>query len=113
MVDYKETLVSNLRSLGLPVYYEHFLTQNTQMPCISYYEMNNIALEEGNQLGYSRVTFSVKVWDKSIKTISEKANEVDSLMRSLGFKRTSINDLWLDGIGQRQLVYQATAIEHI
>lgn len=113
MVDYKETLVSNLRSLGLPVYYEHFLKQDTEMPCISYYEINNIALEEGNQLGYSRITFSVKVWDENIKTISEIANEVDSVMRSLGFKRTSINDLWLDGIGQRQLTYQATAIEHI
>lgn len=112
MIDYKPTLVAHLRSLGLPVYLENFLKQDTEMPCISYYELNNQAEQEGDTLGYSNISFNIKIWDKNAKTLATVGSQLDSLMRSLGFKRTAVNELWLDGIGQKQMTYRATAQEN-
>lgn len=61
MIDYKPELVSELKTLGLPVHYELFLTQDTELPCISYQEGNNATHRDGDTLGYSYITFRVKI----------------------------------------------------
>jgi hypothetical protein len=113
MIDYKPTLVSELKKLGLPVHYELFLSQNTQLPCISYQEGNNSSYREGDTLRYSEITFRIKVWAKEIKTIAAYSQQIDDLMLSLGFRRINTNELWVNGIGQNLMTYRGKGLEQI
>lgn len=61
MLDYSPTLKSELDTLGLPVHYELFINKDTEIPCISYQEGNNITHKDGDTLGYSQITYRVKV----------------------------------------------------
>lgn len=111
MIDYKPELVSELKTLGLPVHYELFLTQDTELPCISYQEGNNITHKDGDTLGYSYITFRVKIWSKRVSEISDYSLQIDELMRGLGFDRISTSELWVDGIGQNLLTYRGLGKE--
>ena len=61
MIDYKPTLVQELKTIGLPVHYELFLKKDTELPCISYQEASNTATADGDNLRYSELTFRVKI----------------------------------------------------
>lgn len=111
MLDYKPTLVSELKTLGLPVHYELFLKQDTEVPCISYQEGNNITHKDGDTLGYSYITYRIKIWSKRVSEIAQYSQEIDSLMRELGFERVSTSELWVDGIGQNLLTYRGLGLE--
>lgn len=111
MIDYKPTLVSELKTLGLPVHYELFLKKDTEVPCISYQEGNNVTHKDGDTLGYSYITYRVKIWSKRVSEIAQYSKEIDNLMRGLGFERISTNELWMDGIGQNLLTYRGLGLE--
>ena len=93
MIDYSPTLVSELKTIGLPVHYELFLTKDTEVPCISYQEGSNMAREEGDTLWYSEVNYRIKVWSKRQSELVSYSLKIDDLMRRLGFVRVSTNDL--------------------
>ena len=61
MINYKPTLQKELQVIGLPVYYEIILAQDTPLPCISYMEVDNISSSTGDTLGYSDVYYNVKI----------------------------------------------------
>jgi hypothetical protein len=61
MIDYRDTLVEQLKTLGLPVHYELFLSSKTELPCISYQEQNNTSFKEGDTLRYSEITYRIKI----------------------------------------------------
>lgn len=88
-----------------------FVDSKTSIPCITYMEVQNAADKEGDTLRYSNLSFSIKVWGKDLQTLSQYANLIDKLMFDKGFKRTNTIELWLDGIGQRQLKFEALAQE--
>ena len=111
MIDVKKDVYSKLSSLGLPCFYEVFLTKDTKLPCISYFEIANLSDSVGDTMGYSTIRMSTKIWAKDVKTLVEYSGKVDAAMRELGYKRVNSNELWLDGIGQLQLTYQAQALE--
>ena len=111
MIDLKPTVYKELCSIGLPCFYELFVTKDTKLPCITYLEMENITDEDGTTIGYSTIRFSIKIWAKDVKTIAQNSILIDKVMRNLGFTRVTTNELWLDGIGQRQLVYSCKAVE--
>lgn len=92
MINYHPVLVAALKTI-LPTHYEMTLTKGTQTPCISYMEMNNIATEEGDTLGYSRISYQVKVWGHDIEELQGYALMIDAVLRPLGFKRISSNEL--------------------
>ena len=112
MIDFRPTLVQELRSLGLPVYYEVFLTQETEVPCISYMVATDIEQATGDTLGYSDLNIYVKIWAKTVAEIAEYSRKIDNKMRELGFTRTGTTELWQDGIGQNQLRYRGLAREY-
>jgi len=60
MLNYKPTLLSELKTLGLPVRYELF-NKTEELPCITYQEANNFAEQEGDTFGYSTVEYRIKV----------------------------------------------------
>lgn len=111
MYDYKKELVQALCSLGYPVKYELFLKQNQEVPAISYRQANNIQDITGDTLGYSELSYYIKVWSKKEAELTAISLELDDVMRNLGFTRTNAVELWADGIGQIEYTYSALAKE--
>lgn len=114
MIDYHKNLVSALNTI-LPTHYEMALTSRTETPCISYMEINNYVITEvvGATLGYSRVTYQVKIWGTDIEEIQNYAGEVDNVLRPLGWKRISSGELYdnASSMIQKILTYEALALE--
>lgn len=112
MINYHAELVKALSSV-LPTHYEMTLTSGTQTPCISYMETNNYVSTNGETLGYSVITYQVKVWGNKIADLQTYALEVDKVLRPLGFKRTSSNELYdrNSTMIQKILTYEAMALE--
>ena len=113
MIDYHSELVSALETV-LPTHYELALTSGTKTPCISYQERNNYDAETGDTLGYSRIVYTVKVWGNKIAAIQNYAKEIDKVLRPLGFKRTSAQELYdnQSTMIQKILTYEALASEN-
>ena len=112
MIDYHSNLVSALNTV-LPTHYEMALTSKTQTPCLSYMEMNNYVSSSGDTLGYSYITYQVKVWANDISILQKYALEVDKVLRPLGFKRISSGELYDNNstMIQKILTYEALASE--
>ena len=114
MIDFNTEIVSALEKV-LPTYYEMALTSKTQTPCISYMELNNYSATEtrGASLGYSRITYQVKVWGNSIADLQRYALEIDKVLRPLGFKRISSGELYdnQSTMIQKILTFEALALE--
>ncbi len=112
MIDYNKELVSALQTV-LPTHHELALTNKNTVPCISYQERNNYVQANGDTLGYSVLTFTVKVWAHSIADIMKYSLEIDAVLRPLGFKRTSSNELYdrNSTMIQKILTYEALCLE--
>lgn len=112
MVDYNKELVSALETV-LPTHYELALTSKTETPCISYQERNNYVSVNGNTRGYSMVSFTVKVWANNVADIMKYSVEVDDVLRPIGFKRTSSNELYdiNSTMIQKIMTYEALFLE--
>lgn len=112
MIDYHTQLVSALSTI-LPIHYEMALTSKTKTPCLSYMELNNRVTNSGDSLGYSRLTYQIKVWGNDIEVIQQKAQEVDEKLRPLGWIRISTGELYdnQSTMMQKILTYEALAVE--
>lgn len=112
MIDYSKELVAAL-SVILPVHYELRLTKGTKTPCISYQERNNAVDTNGDTLGYSRISYTVKVWGNDIGELTYYAGEIDKALRPLGFKRISTGELYdiNSTMIQKILTYECLAYE--
>lgn len=112
MIDYSTNLVTALNTI-LPTHYELFLTSNTKTPCISYQERNNAVDTNGDTLGYSKVSYTIKVWGNDIAVINNYAMQIDNLLRPMGWKRTSIGELkdLNSTMIQKIMTFEALALE--
>lgn len=112
MVDFHTNLVSALSTV-LPAHYEMTLTSKTETPCISYMELNNYSSPSGDTVGYSFITYQVKVWANDIAVIQRYALEVDEVLRPLGFKRIASRELYDNAstMIQKIMTYEALAYE--
>lgn len=114
MVNFNTELVSALDNI-LPTYYEMALTSKIKTPCISYMELNNYAATDtiGASLGYSRLTYQVKIWGNDIGALQGYALEVDKALRALGLKRISSGELYdnQSTMIQKILTFEALALE--
>lgn len=112
MINFHTTLVNKLKNI-LPIHYEMVLHSGIATPCLSYMELNNSVEVNGDQLGYSRLTFQIKVWATNLADLQKYALEVDAAMRELGFKRISSVELYdqLSSMMQKVMTYEALALE--
>ena len=112
MIDYSKELVSALSAV-LPTHYELALTSKNETPCYSYQERNNYDAETGDSIGYSRIIYTVKVWANKVADIQRYAIEADKALRSIGFKRTSTNELHdiNSTMIQKIMTYECLALE--
>lgn len=113
MIDYHSTLVSALKTI-LPTHYEMVLHSGLETPCISYMEMNNYDDATGDTLGYSRLSYQIKVWANDIATIQKYALEIDKTLRPLGWRRTSTLELYDPNstMIQKVMTYEAMGLEN-
>lgn len=112
MIDYDAELVSALKTV-LPTNYELALTSKTPTPCISYQERNNFDEQTGDTLGYSKISYTIKVWGNEIKQIKQYAKQIDDVLRPLGFKRLSSGELHdkQSTMIQKIMTYEARGLE--
>lgn len=112
MIDYHASLVSALEEI-LPTHYEMVLHSGLATPCISYMEMNNYVQDNGDTLGYSRITYQIKVWGNEIAELQKYALEIDKALRPLGFKRIASGELadYQSTMIQKVLTYECLALE--
>lgn len=112
MINYHNELVSALNTV-LPTHYELALTSGTKTPCISYQERNNYDTDVGDTLGYSRINYTVKVWGNEIEVIQFYIQEIDKVLKPIGFKRISSNELHdpQSTMIQKILNYECLALE--
>lgn len=111
MINYHENIVALLEQVGLPVYYEAFVTEEL-LPCISYKEYKNSDYLTGDTLEYSELGFQIKFWTKDIQEGSINCNIIDALLKANGFKRVMREELFIDGVLSLILRYTAIGIEH-
>lgn len=113
MIDFNKELISALNTV-LPTHHELALTNKEETPCISYQERNNYDDSTGDTLGYSRISFTVKVWSKSIADLQKYSLEIDKVLRPLGFRRISAAELSDRNslMKQKILTYEALASEN-
>ena len=112
MIDYHSNMVSALETV-LPTHYEMALTSRTQTPCISYMERTNYAHANGDTLGYSYISYQIKVWGHDIAEVQQYAQEIDNILRPLGWKRISSGEMYDNNstMIQKILTYEALASE--
>lgn len=112
MIDYHSTLVSTLKTI-LPTHYEMALTSKTTTPCISYMELNNAAEATGDTLGYSRISYQIKVWGNDIATLQKYALQIDEALRPLGWIRRSAVELYdnQSTMIQKVMTFEALGLE--
>lgn len=112
MINYHAELVRALNTV-LPTHYEMTLTSKTKTPCISYMETNNYVSSSGDTLGYSRVTYQVKVWGNNISELQKYALQIDAVLRPLGFTRIASGELYdrESTMIQKILTFEALALE--
>lgn len=115
MIDYNKEVVNALNSV-LPTHYEMALKKGTAIPCLSYMELNNYSETDviGATIGYSRITYQVKVWGNRIADLQKYAVEVDKVLRPLGFKRVASGELYDNNstMIQKILTYECLALEN-
>ena len=114
MINYHTELVTALNTV-LPTHYEMVLHSGLATPCISYMELNNYDYMSGDKLGYSRITYQIKVWGNDIAEIQENALKVDKALRPLGFKRISTSEMYdnYSAMIQKIMTYEALAYEQL
>lgn len=112
MIDFHKDVVASLNTV-LPTHYEMTLHSGIETPCLSYMETNNYVSASGSTLGYSYLTFQVKVWATDIATIQHYALEVDKVLRPLGLKRVGSTELYdhNSAMIQKILSYEALGLE--
>jgi hypothetical protein len=76
-------------------------------------ELNNYASANGDTMGYSVITYQVKVWGHDVGVLQNYALEIDKALRPLGFKRISSGELYdnQSTMIQKILTFEAQAKE--
>lgn len=112
MIDYHSNLAAALNKI-LPSHYEMTLHSGLTTPCISYMEINNYVSDSGDTIGYSRLTYQIKVWSNNIADIQKYALAIDNALRPLGFKRISSGELYDNSSAmiQKIMTYECLALE--
>lgn len=112
MLDYRPTLISELEKIGIPVYYELICDSTTETPCITYMESQNSSYLEGDTLGYSNISYYVKLWGNDLSVLAPYAQSISETMRKLGFNRDSFNELWYNQQICMIMLFSATGKEY-
>jgi hypothetical protein len=76
-------------------------------------EIDNRVEVNGDTLGYSHLAYQVKVWGNNIGELQSYAQQIDAMLRPLGWTRTGMNELYdtNSNMVQKIMRYEATGLE--
>ena len=86
MIDTKQEFVAALQSTGYDVYYEAFY-QPVNRPCITYKEVDNFENQKGDTLKYSKVSYQIKLYVKSVQEMDTASSAIDEALDEIGYDR--------------------------
>jgi len=115
MFNIYEYVQSILSTLERPVYYEDFVDTNAVIPCLSYYVVSDVNSHLGDTQSIDDITIRVTVWSRGGNTEAFPiARGVEEVMNEHGFKRSGVNDLFLDDqLMKKVLSYRCVAREDL
>ena len=109
MIDFDPSIVEAL-SVILPTYYENFIIEDIQLPCITYVENNNSSYLVGDTLRYSHLNYTIKLWMDN-KNQQHYLADIDEVMKRMGFVRNSTNEIVSGRIIEKIMDYEAIGYE--
>lgn len=110
---YNKPQIYEALSAILPTYYEQFVDDEVKLPYITYFESSNIDdAVTCETMGYSLQYYSIKIWGNGVDELSQTAQSVDKTMRSLGYVRTSRNELMIGNMICIVLIYKGLGFEN-
>jgi hypothetical protein len=87
MIDIKQDLVTLLKTASSwDAYYELMYKPGT-LPAITYIEVDNADLFNGDTIDYSTLRYEIKIWSKSMSEIASKSAQIDTAMKTAGWSR--------------------------
>ena len=106
MISYSKELRTALLTV-LPTHYELFANEKIKLPCLTYKTYDNSDAQVGDTIEYANIAYMVKVWSDRVADLEQYSVEVHEGMKALGFKRTNTNEIYVNGVGQRIMIYEA------
>lgn len=110
MFSTKATIVTELAKV-LPCYYEQVVDSSYELPLITYMEMNNRETSTSHEMGYSSVTYRIKLWADTVSDIETYSEQIDEKMRGLYFTRTNSSEMCIGSQLCRILDYRGLIFE--
>lgn len=107
MISYDAQLKKELDKI-LPTHYELFVKPNEKTPCITYRQYDDYDTQTGDTIEYTRLTYLIKVWSPRKKELEEYALKVHKSMQEQGFRRINTNEMFVDDMGQKIMLYEGT-----
>lgn len=87
MIDIKKELVTLLKTAtSLAVYYESFYKPGT-LPAVTYIEVDNTDLYNGDTVSYSTLRYEIKVYASTMEDLVSKSAAIDAALKTAGWSR--------------------------
>lgn len=113
MIDIKQALVAALKTAtSLDVYYELFYKPGT-IPAITYKELDNADLYNGDTVDYETLRYEIKIWSRSLDEVIAKSAAIDAALKPLGWSRYSAAENSNDTYIIKVLRYVATGYNEV
>lgn len=113
MIDIKQQLVSVLTTAtSLPVYYE-LLFKPGSVPAITYIEVDDAALYDGDRRNYSTLRYEVKVWGTVLGDVIDTSIAADAALREMGWSRYAAFETNNNELIIKVLRYVATGYDEV
>lgn len=94
-----ETVVyAMLTSSGYPVDAELATDSKTSLPCITYLNLNESELAQGNTINYETVAYQVKVWSRAMSDIANIKYDLKKLFKQNGWHLASVSTTSHEGV---------------
>jgi len=113
MIDIKQELVTLLKAAtSMEVYYELLYKQGT-VPSVTYIEVDNTDLLNGDTIDYSTIRYEIKVWSRSMSELVTKVAAIDAAMKNAGWSRYLAAETNHEMILVKVLRYVATGYNEV
>lgn len=113
MIDIKQSLVTTLdTAVAIPVYYDLFYKPGV-IPCVTYIEIDDSSLLDGDTLRYSTLRYQIKIYAKTMADIVTNAGLIDTALFNAGWRRYSSIETNDDNYIIKVIRYVATGYEEV
>lgn len=113
MIDVREEIITALKDIGIPVLYDYFTDDTTEIPCITYREEANVLLAYGDTIEYGGINFIIKIYAEGLGEIIAIQEQVDGILHRHGLERISATEFKDGQLITKVLKYKCTAYRQI